>query len=347
MDKNDELITSLQKWAEGLTENNKDISKSLDAKLCAFYLEHGRYDLPNEAEVVDVNDPEWETVYRTDVIFKTDYILQVSKTDAKFARILKEVYNTYVRVARGHIEAMEEKLKRYTHDTFYRPGDIIYIDRDKMHMSVVELCRFAEALKKNKFDIDKVTVPVAIYAHVGIYIGNNEVVHFAGQGDLVGKRHIHICSLKDFLNSELTQKKPENIYIMYFPGDGIRPYKLYPDTSKLGFNPAHIDAFEAFDFTDMQCFSAAETVKRAKAMVENASYGEYDFLDNNCEHLAFFCKTGKKFSVQASNLQQVIQNALDALELIKDTPEIVFDKLTEVGNSVIETYKNKKGDHID
>lgn len=305
-----------------------NFSSTIDARLCLFYLANGRYDLPNDIVKVDLNDKEWKTIEGRDRLLTNDNYLQVLQAEPRFARIVKESYGGYYRIARGHIEAMKAKMERLNGKVFYRPGDLIYIDRDRMTMEISDMCKMLELLKENDFDINKVSVPLSIYAHVGIYIGNNEVVHFAGTGDLEGKRTIHICSVKEFLHSEITHKTFKDIYIMHFPGDGRRPYKLYPDTSKLKFNPAHIDAFETFDFSDFKCFSNAETVKRAKLMLEDKTYNDYDFLHNNCEHLAFYCKTGKKFSVQASNLQAIIDNYRNMLDSIAEVPKELKEVLS-------------------
>lgn len=307
---------SLQDAVDVISKVN--FSSTIDARMCLFYLANGRYDLPNDIEKVDLYDKEWDTIAGKDKLFSHDYYLQVLKTEPRFARIVKEAYGDYYRIARGHIEAMQAKIERLNRNLFYRPGDLIYIDRDRTTMEMSDLCKMIDLLKENDFDVNKVSVPLPIYAHVGVYIGNDEVVHFSGTGDLEGKRTVHICSVKEFLHSETTHKTVKDIYIMHFPGDGRRPYKLYPDTSKLKFNPAHIDAFEVFDFSDFHCYSNAETVRRAKLMVEDKTYNDYDFLHNNCEHLAFYCKTGKKFSVQAGNLQVIIDNYRNMVDSIAE-----------------------------
>lgn len=315
---------------------------ALDEQLCRFYLENGRYDLPNTVEMVELNDPAWETIKGEDKPFVQDLFLQKSRKEPLFARIVKERYGHHVRIARGHIEAMEEKLKRLQQPCFYVPGDLIYIDRDEAKMDISTLEKMLESLKNNNFKPDKITVPMSIYAHVGIYIGQDQVVHFSGQGDLIGKRTIHFCSIKAFLNSAETNKRPKDIYIMYFPGEGRRPYKLYQDTSTLNFNPAHIDAFETFDFKGLKLFTPAETVKRAKAMVDRADYEEYDFMDNNCEHLAFLCKTGNKFSVQAENLKKLIENSQNMLNTPLEGYNSLVNKLKEVKSFIDAFGKRNK-----
>lgn len=314
----------------------------LEEKLCQFYLENGRYDLPNTVEKVELEDPDWKTIKGDDALFRQDYFLQQSVKDPRLARLVKEKYDYHIRVAQGHIEAMEEKLKRFLQPCFYNPGDLIYIDRDKTVMDASTLESMIELLKDKNFLQDKLTLPMSIYAHVGIYIGKNEVVHFSGKNDLVGTRTVHICSLKDFLKSSETNKTPKDIYVMYFPGDGRRPYKLYQDTSKLSFNPAHIDAFEVFNFEELKCFSPAETVERAKKMARKTGYEDYDFLDNNCEHMAFFCKTGRKFSVQAENLKKLIDDSQKLLNTPVEGYNSLLDKLKQVSSLLDEVGKSLK-----
>ena len=47
-----------------------------------------------------------------------------------------------------------------------------------------------------------------------------------------------------------------------------------------------------------QCYTREEVVGRAHLYVAKG-YGKYNLLENNCEHFAFFIKTGKPSSVQA------------------------------------------------
>ena len=327
LDSSDKLFASLQETIDSW--KHLDLDKTMDEKLCQLYMEYGRYDLPNTVEKVDVDDPEWETIKGSDTVFNLDYVVQVKKSQPNFARLLKEHYGVFQRIARGHVEAMQEKQERLNAQSFFKPGDIIYIDRDRMEMDRSIMEEFMDILKDAKGNIDKISLPLPIYAHVGIYVGKGEVVHFSGKCDLVGERHIYLCQLKEFLNSTKTHKAPEDIYIMHFPGDGQRPYKLYQDTEKLKFNPAHFDAFETLDFSEMHVFTPAETVARAKSLVEAKDYAKYDFLHNNCEHLAFYCKTGKKFSVQAENLQTVLEKCEEVTESVAEMPKNLLDELVD------------------
>lgn len=291
-----------------------NLHKDLETQINDIYIQYGRYDLPNKQEAVALNDPAWVTIKYSNILMTERYLLQQAVDNENFARILHKQYSEYIRVAQGTLEAMQEKLARLNSPEFYRPGDIIYIDRDDFRYKSAEIKRFLDNLRLHNWNLDLVTVPVPIYAHAGIYIGKGQVIHFAGQGDLIGEKTIHQCSLNQFLECARTKQSNKEIYVMHFPGDGQKPYKLYQDTSNLKFNLSHVDVFMQLDYKDIKCFSPAETIARAKALTKSTDYGQYDFLENNCEHFAFYCKTDMKFSLQASNLKQAVEKVADMLE---------------------------------
>jgi hypothetical protein len=102
---------------------------------------------------------------------------------------------------------------------------------------------------------DIIAVGRGLYRHYGIYINFGEVVHFQSEG-------VVKTTMRQFLEDEDTYWIIDlEVFNLYSPLD---PYDLY---------------------------SAEETVKRARELVGDTGYC---LITNNCEHLAFWCKTGQK-----------------------------------------------------
>ena len=110
-----------------------------------------------------------------------------------------------------------------------------------------------------------------LYEHYGVYIGQQQVIHFAGEpGDseiFDESAMVREVSLSVF-------EQDSEYRIIDFPKEStIAGYHLY---------------------------SAEETVERAKSRLGESGYG---LLGNNCEHFAYWCKTGVKFSNQVEALK--------------------------------------------
>ena len=109
-----------------------------------------------------------------------------------------------------------------------------------------------------------------IYKHYGVYAGNGRVIHYATQnGDFGTDVRVRETSLKKFA------------------GDG-KCMLLPPLKNCAG----------------LKCFSAKETVKRARSRLGEK---DYNLLFNNCEHFALWCKYGISKSVQ---VEQAVATAL-------------------------------------
>ena len=130
------------------------------------------------------------------------------------------------------------------------------------------------------------------YEHYGIYIGNERVIHYAGEGsDFLGPICIHEASFSEFMKDggecfylHFQDKLPIKIY---------RSEKLYSG-DKLPFA----------NTKEYRIFSPEETVRRAR---ERVGEEEYNLIFRNCEHFALWCKTGVEESTQ------VIHGAMQCL----------------------------------
>jgi hypothetical protein len=108
------------------------------------------------------------------------------------------------------------------------------------------------------------------YQHYGVYIGNENVIHFApyeGQEISMENGIIHETTLKDFLNGRALQ----------------------------------------IEMNAEKRFSEDEIVRRAHSRINEKGY---DLLTNNCEHFARWCVTGESISYQVLNSPQKIESTL-------------------------------------
>ncbi len=105
------------------------------------------------------------------------------------------------------------------------------------------------------------------YLHFGIYIGDNRVIHYQGDGDIGINNYVIETSMSEFMNGQ-TQ---------YFALDFEHINEEVKD--KFGIN--------RFD----KIYSGWETVERAKSKLFEKNY---NLIFNNCEHFASWCKTGSK-----------------------------------------------------
>jgi len=100
--------------------------------------------------------------------------------------------------------------------------------------------------------------------HYGVYAGRGRVIHYAGENSIFDANiGIREISLEQFAK------------------DG--KYGVLQFTRKQGVNQ----------------FSGTETVRRARSRIGERSY---NLIFNNCEHFAFWCKTGNSKSRQVESV---------------------------------------------
>ncbi len=106
---------------------------------------------------------------------------------------------------------------------------------------------------------DVVGVTRGFYEHYGVYIGDGKMIHYYGESDTGQDNVITETGFYEFLKGSST----------YF----------IVDVDSLGLN----------------CLDSVEVIKRAK---ENIGNKNYNLVFNNCEHFAFWCKTGETIAFQ-------------------------------------------------
>lgn len=139
-----------------------------------------------------------------------------------------------------------------------------------------------------------------LYSHYGVYVGNNEVIHFSdNKGDFLNKFHAKIrrASIDDFLEDE------EGLYVHFFP-----PLDLQArgEDQLQALLPAYMMAPELKPLRDMvlqssyKLYEPEETVRRAESKL---GVNGYDLFSKNCEHFALWCKTNIRQSRQILELE--------------------------------------------
>lgn len=169
------------------------------------------------------------------------------------------------------------KFYRLISDEFLMPGDVIGVNR-------------------------------GIYEHYGIYLGNDEVIHYAplNSSELGDSSNnvIHIAPMKDFLNDKT------EVFVLDFPDKNGKPVKVgenvfrfdLMDFVKIIKRPKK--RFEDFILgSSYNVFSPEETIERAKTRLGEK---KYDLITNNCEHFAIWAKTGIKESKQVKDVIEVV-----------------------------------------
>lgn len=131
---------------------------------------------------------------------------------------------------------------------------------------------------------DVIGVDRGIYRHYGIYVSDESVIEYgARQSDFGENLCVHETTLQKFLGGE------KNYFICVFPEVFDRPLEVEiraPGTLSIPTT------------TVCLVYSPQETVRRARSrMNEN----QYHLALNNCEHFAFWCKTGMSRSFQVES----------------------------------------------
>lgn len=176
----------------------------------------------------------------------------------KHARILD---NNNVRKAWGKESVMLEKLKRIKANSFLKVGDIIGVSR-------------------------------LLYEHYAVYVGNNKVIHYAGDtAEITKHATIQYGSMEDFLQGA------SDYFVLDFNeiDKEINKVKCNNDFFKTLFTLGDEEIIA--NFKDFHLYSPEETVARAEKRIGEE---HYNLVTNNCEHFAIWCKTGCSVSYQVN-----------------------------------------------
>lgn len=160
---------------------------------------------------------------------------------------------------------------------------------------------------------DVIGVDRGFYQHFGIYIGDEQVIHYYPiDGDMRNDITIHITRFQTFLGEE------EEYFICDFSKFYSKPEKNYEVVSqgkklskliapKLNLTEEFEKAngiYLAFATGKYKVYSPEETVKRAYSRLGEKSY---NLIGNNCEHFAIWCKTGIAESYQVNAVLKLLK----------------------------------------
>ena len=155
---------------------------------------------------------------------------------------------------------MKEKMERLLSDDFLRPGDVIGVSR-------------------------------GAYEHYAIYLGNAEVIHYAGENtDFKGRVSIHKAPFSNFI------KDSKDYFVVSF--EEKYPVKIHASTKFISGGVIDYNSTSQYSI-----YSAEETVKRALSRLGET---KYSLIQNNCEHFAMWCKTGVAESIQVRMIEKYV-----------------------------------------
>lgn len=140
-------------------------------------------DCPNVEISAGSNSMLWNTLER-----KNGWCLQKGKITGN----IRIVSPDGKQMGNGSESVMREKMYRLSDAEFLCPGDVIGVSRG------------------------------GLYEHYEIYAGNNQVIHYAGEGDdFDGRVSIHKAAFSEFIKSS------KNFFVVYFDGNHIPGKKRF------------------------------------------------------------------------------------------------------------------------
>ncbi|KAL5568142.1 hypothetical protein UlMin_024717 [Ulmus minor] len=137
---------------------------------------------------------------------------------------------------------------------------------------------------------------VHIYSHHGIYVGNDRVIHYNGPDpekiQSVSGSNYTRCGKCGYLPTSKSQGVVISCLDCFL--NGHRLFRFEYEASSLQFLVQ-----TSGSCSTRPCDKPEVVVQRATDLL-NKGFGNYDLFKNNCESFAFYCKTGKAESYQAT-----------------------------------------------
>ncbi|XP_022720037.1 uncharacterized protein LOC111277873 isoform X1 [Durio zibethinus] len=128
-----------------------------------------------------------------------------------------------------------------------------------------------------------------LYFHHGIYVGDDMVIHLMGPSKIYDRPPCKKCGFKPQTGIFKT------CLDCFLEGHSLYRYEY--DVSYLELLFKHRGSCSS-----RHCKPANEVVETAHRLLQNQSFGSYNFFLNNCEDFAMFCKTGVAGSHQLAGL---------------------------------------------
>jgi|GEM_PF-1085416 len=205
-----------------------------------------------------LDDIYYDTLFKFDDKFEDSLDLMDRRMQRRFVKFAKkeDPFNALLGLEKFKDASIKDRAKvvfaqqKSVKKTFAEYGDIIGVDRG------------------------------GIYQHYAIYIGNNRVIHYAGNKDDFDTNSKNITIHEDDMGRFLGN----NTEYFVFDCEAKENKSIFGKNLLVAYSPE-------------------ETVQRAKSKLgEN----RYSLPFNNCEHFAIWCKTGIHQSTQVDKVLQTL-----------------------------------------
>jgi hypothetical protein len=209
-------------------------------------------------------------------------------------------------------EGIVDGIGKFTDCITYPFESLTYKMMDRFSKELGRISKETSLIMKNTDTADTIYVlPVVaprkgdviftqrlLYKHFGICSGRNRIIHYARKENPVRlKITIEETSLGEF-------SRGDPMHVVYFP-------------KKAG----HL-------------YSPRETVRRAKSLIGRT---DYNLVSNNCEHFAWWCKTGEHESSQVKDVCERLFNKRFELDELRDE---ITDKVWDVVDGIFDGIGN-------
>lgn len=144
-----------------------------------------------------------------------------------------------------------------------------------------------------------IRVDLGYFDHYGVYVGGYEVVHFTDK--LVQKTSLTSFAKPKknsfFFDCPILVNAISDNFLISSTRFPVFPPLIREEFSLLSFLRGQSDKVDIMGFNKkaIQTISLEDSCARAISMIGMSSY---DLIENNCEHFAVWCRTGKPISTQ-------------------------------------------------
>ncbi|KAJ6397552.1 hypothetical protein OIU77_018545 [Salix suchowensis] len=157
------------------------------------------------------------------------------------------------------------------------------------------------------------------YSHHGIYVGNDRVIHFMPAKKTNAGAPLRACKNCGYKRKDHLEVVRTCLDCFHTKGflSGSRLY-LY----RYGLPRSECE-IHRINCTHMQSYSADQVVARAEEIFESEKqFGKYNFILNNCEYFATYCKCGDAISTQVEQgvdyVLRLIQRTVHQYQQLKN-----------------------------
>ncbi|KAL6288702.1 hypothetical protein ACE6H2_006213 [Prunus campanulata] len=142
------------------------------------------------------------------------------------------------------------------------------------------------------------------FSHHGIYVGEGWVIHFTATDEPVTTSSTEPRCRSCGHDPNTKRGVLKTCVDCFLKGHGLLRFEYEVSHS-------HFIRKQKGTCSTGSCYPSDETVRLAteifkKDEVDGTGFGEYNFLSNNCETFAIYCKTGERVSKQAGKAAAIV-----------------------------------------